>query len=242
MNTATVEQITPYEQLQAPADVLARLQAIAPKLGSLRVDAAPGQPSIAFLDKMPRRITVQLDAPGTGPEEHARAFLGITEEQAAEFLEGLRRLAEINPAGCWLLRDRLPAQLDPVREGSFEGGAACGLLNDTIADLSRDMRHIHRFEVDETAQGTQGGFSRRRVFLRAIDIHGREVAALDTALFTPTIRILAGLRDGASRVNLARAKVWAQQLEVPLAHLAHILHDLSMLTVVIPAGGIVLKK
>lgn len=223
------------------ASLLANLREIAPRLGSVRIDALPGSTPVAFLDKMPRRLTVQMHGEAKDPPAQIRTFLGLTEDQGEQVFDILCRLAAINPAGSWLLGETLASSMDFLVEGSFSGGAASPAMNTTVRELARDMPRIARFEVDEVSQGTQGGFSRRRVFLRAIDGDGHEVAALDTALFTPTIRVLAGLRDGASRVNLERAKVWAQQLDVPLADLALVLQDLSLLTVLIPSPGIVLR-
>lgn len=222
--------------------LLAALREIAPRLGSVRIDALPGCLPVAYLDKMPKRLTVQMHGEAKDPPAQIRLFLGLTDEQGEAIYDILCRLAAINPAGGWLLGETLQSPMDFLVEGSFAGGAASPSMNTTIRELARDMPRVARFEVDEVSQGTQGGFSRRRVFLRAVGLDGHEMAALDTALFTPTIRVLAGLRDGASRVNLERAKVWAQQLDIPLADLALVLQDLALLTVLIPSPGIVLRR
>lgn len=219
-------------------DLVEAIRAKAPRLGALRIDALKVSDAVAFLDKMPKRVRVVLSGSAAEAITEIRLFLGCQDADAAELLDLLKRLAAVNPSGAWLLRDAFQHQQPPVTADSFHGGAASAAMNAVFRDLSQDLPDIARIEVDEVGQGTQAGFTRRRIFLRVIDIRGRQVAALDTAQFTPVIRVLAGIQDGASRFNLERAKIWAQQLGVPLGELALLLQDLSLLTVLIPSPAL----
>lgn len=240
MNTdiATPPTAAPAGGVDNAIDLVEALRARAPRLGSLRVDALKIGEQVAYLDKMPKRLRVSLIGDPAPPADEIRLFLGLKTPEAEEIYGLIKRLAAVNPAGCWLLQDGNPHRLPPVTHESFHGGAASGSLNAVFREMAEDLRDIARIEVDEVAQGTQAGYSRRRVFLRVIDIRGAQVAAFDTAMFTPVIRVLAGIQDGASRVNLERGKVWAAQLGVPLGELALLLQDLSLLTVLIPSPAL----
>lgn len=226
--------------------LLNHIRTIAPTIGIVRVEdlgSTVGKP-MAYLDRMPRRIKFFL-LQGVFTEncsKQIRTFLSCSEEVARDLYDTLCSLVKLARSGAWLIADLEPAPAGDLLAGSFTGGSASHTFNNLILDLASDLPGISRILVDTASQSTTHGYMRRRTFLRFIAGENEEVCTIDTALVTPSIRVLAGFQDEQSKKNLFRAKHWAAQLDVKLSDLALLLHDLVLLTVVVPSGSIYLRS
>lgn len=170
--------------------------------------------------------------------ERVSVFFGCGTERASRFYDLADQLHTLNPVGSWVLESRDSPELVML---DVDAPQAHPLLDDVLWDMKETLSSIAQIRVVNFVEGHANGKMKRRVFLRFVDVDGREAAAIDTSMFSVHINAaLIGGTDHRERNNL-RSRLWAEQLGVELSRLPGVFHDLALLTVTLATRVVILR-
>lgn len=202
-------------------EALSEIASLAGKLQIVRTDCHEDRGQMkrfGSLAKATRKLSFLCSGPvKPAPRRDIENFLGISAVQAERVYDLVCMLSDQNPAGSW------PLMFEPAPDVDRHSHP---FLDEIGLSLQCRLPQISRLTGQLLLQPTSSGHARRRVFVRAFGLHGREMAAIDTGYIATHIEALVVGAGPSVVANLYRAKVWALQLGADIRHMPEVLHNM----------------